>query len=167
MHAVTSHCFPFRQIPHTTRLFLDYLDHTPSVQPFYPRSAHFLEWPKDEAARVQYLAARRERVADILERQNRSFSASQLTIDNIAAFRQDALAVVRCPKVGLLSGPVFRIYKSLRAGKFDRETRNMGLNCVPIFWLATKDHDLEEVNQVHIPGADGLLEKLTCSANDG
>lgn len=162
-----SHCFPFRQVPHSTRLFLDYLDHTPSAQLFYPRSAHFLEWAKDEAARVQYPAARRERVADILERQNRSFGASQQTIANIAAFRKGALAVVTGQQVGLFGGPVFSVYKALTAVKLANEGRKLDLNCVPIFWLATEDHDLEEVNQVQIPGAEGQLEKLTSSAHDG
>lgn len=164
---MTSHCFPFRQIPHTTRLFLDYLDHTPSVQPFYPRSAHFLEWAADESKRVQYPADRRNRIAEILDRQNKSFGASPRTLDNIAAFRSGALALMTGQQVGLFGGPVFSIYKALTAVKYAAEAKKLGIDCVPIFWLATEDHDLEEVNQVHLPGTDGNLEKLTSSAHDG
>ena len=164
---MNSHCFPFRQIPHSSRLFLDYLDHTPSVQPFYPRSAHFLEWAQDEAARVQYPADRRKRIADILERQNKAFGASAKTLENIAAFRSGALAVVTGQQVGLFGGPVFSIYKALTAVKLSSEAGRQGVNCVPIFWLATEDHDLEEVNQVNVPGTEGQLEKLTSSAHDG
>jgi bacillithiol biosynthesis cysteine-adding enzyme BshC len=167
MLAVTSHCFPFRQIPHTTRLFLDYLDHTPSVQPFYPRSAHFLEWAADESKRVKYPAERRARIADILERQNKLFGASPRTLENIAAFRSGALALVTGQQVGLFGGPVFSIYKALTAVKFAAEAKKLGIDCVPVFWLATEDHDLEEVNQVHLPGPEGNLEKLTSSAHDG
>jgi len=164
---LNSHCFPFRQIPHTTRLFLDYLDHTPSVQPFYPRSAHFLEWAVDESKRVQYPADRRKPVADVLERQNKSFGASPRTLENIAAFRSGALALMTGQQVGLFGGPVFSIYKALTAVKYAAEAKKLGIDCVPIFWLATEDHDLEEVNQVHLPGAEGNLEKLTSSAHDG
>jgi bacillithiol biosynthesis cysteine-adding enzyme BshC len=120
----------------------------------------------DEAARVQYPADRRERIADILERQNRSFGASQHTLENIAVFRAGALAVVTGQQVGLFGGPVFSIYKALTAVKLANEARKLGLNCVPIFWLATEDHDLEEVNQIQIPGAEGQLEKMTSSAHD-
>jgi len=137
MLAVTSHCFPFRQIPHTTRLFLDYLDHTPSVQPFYPRSAHFLEWAADESKRVKYPAERRARIADILERQNKLFGASPRTLENIAAFRSGALALVTGQQVGLFGGPVFSIYKALTAVKFAAEAKKLGIDCVPVFWLAT------------------------------
>jgi bacillithiol biosynthesis cysteine-adding enzyme BshC len=164
---LTSHCFPFRQIPHTTRLFLDYLDHASSIQPFYPRSAHFLEWAVDESKRVQYPSDRRARIASILERQNKSFGASPRSMENIAAFRCGALALVTGQQVGLFGGPVFSIYKALTAVKYSAEAKKLGVDCVPIFWLATEDHDLEEVNQVHLPGAEGNLEKLTSSAHDG
>ena len=67
-------CLPFQQIPHTSRLFLDYLSFTPSVHGFYARSPIFSEWVKDEAARVAYDDARRAKVSEILERQNRGFT---------------------------------------------------------------------------------------------
>ena len=164
---MNSHCFPFRQIPHSTRLFLDYLDHSPSVQSFYPRSAHFLEWAQDEASRVHFPEDRRKRVADILERQNKAFGASAKTLENIAAFRAGALAVVTGQQVGLFGGPVFSFYKALTAVKLASEAGKLGVNCVPIFWLATEDHDLVEVNQVNVPGTEGQLEKLSISVHSG
>jgi bacillithiol synthase len=167
MSALKSHCFPFRQIPHTTRLFRDFIEHTPSVQAFYPRSPMFLEWAQDEARQVQYPAERRVQVAEILERQNRNFGSSQKTLENIAAFKSGALAVVTGQQVGLFGGPVFSLYKALSTVKLAAESRKLGIECIPVFWLATEDHDLEEVNQVKLPGAEGLLEMLTSAARDG
>src|SRR5262249_52196341 len=43
------------------------------------------------------------------------------------------------------------------------EAEELGIPCVPVFWLATEDHDLEEVNQAHIPNADGNMEALAVS----
>ena len=63
-------------------------------------------------------------------------------------------------QVGLFGGPVFSIYKALSAVKLADETRRLGISCIPIFWLATEDHDLEEVNQARIPTPDGQLERL-------
>jgi len=74
-----SHCLPFRQVPQTTQLFLDYLDFTPNAQQFYPRPPRFLEWAKEEASRINYPADRRARVTDILERQNKAWGASAKT----------------------------------------------------------------------------------------
>jgi len=161
---VNSQCLPFRQIPHTTRLFLDYLEFTPNIQRFYPRSTNFLDWAKDERSLVQYPAERRERVVSILERQNRALGASSQTLENIAQFRAGAYAVVTGQQVGLFGGPVFSIYKALSAVKLADEARKLGISCVPIFWLATEDHDLEEVSQVRIPALDGQLERLVSAS---
>ena len=52
-------CLPFAQIPHTTRLFLDYLSYAPSIRGMYPRSPIFSEWVKEESQRVAYDVTRR------------------------------------------------------------------------------------------------------------
>jgi len=158
-----SHCLPFRQVPHSTRLFLDYLEYAPPVQQFYPRSARFLEWAQDEVSRIQYPPERRVAVADILERQNKAWGASQQTLENIGKFRGGACAVVTGQQVGIFGGPVFSIYKALSAVKLAEEARKLGIDCVPIFWLATEDHDLEEVNQIGIPGPEGGLARLAAT----
>src|SRR5262252_279446 len=79
---VNAQCLPFGQIPHTTRLFNDYLAHSPQGQAYYPRSALFPEWMKDESSKVKLEPDRRQRVAQILERQNRNWSASPKTVEN-------------------------------------------------------------------------------------
>ncbi len=159
-----SQCLPFRRIPHATRLFLGYLDFSPPVQPFYPRSPRFLAWAKDESARIAYPEDRRSRVADIFERQNKVWGASFKTFENIASFRAGASALVTGQQVGLFGGPVFSIYKALTAVKFAAEARQLGLNCVPVFWLATEDHDLAEVNQIQLLAADGQLQRLVSTS---
>ena len=154
-------CLPFRQIPHTTQLFTDYLSWAPAIQPFYSRSPHFSEWMKDETAAVRYDAGRRARVADVLERQNRQWDASPKTIENISRLRAGATAVVTGQQVGLFGGPLFSIFKALSTVKLAHESTDAGLDCVPIFWLATTDHDLDEISHVSILGADGSLQKLS------
>jgi bacillithiol biosynthesis cysteine-adding enzyme BshC len=162
---VNSQCFPFRQVPHTTRLFLDYLEHTPSAQQFFPRSPCFHEWARDESARIDYPAERREQLAHLLERQNKSFGASARTLENVAAFRSGALTIVTGQQVGLFGGPAFSIYKALSAIRLANEAQKLGMKCVPIFWLATEDHDLQEVNQIKVPAADATFETLATSAH--
>src|SRR5271156_2344158 len=99
--AVKAQCLPFAQIPHTTRLFSDFLAYPQSVRPFYPHSPHFSEWLKAEASALQYDASRRARVSAILERQNGSWEASPQTFANLARLRQGAAAVVTGQQVGL------------------------------------------------------------------
>jgi len=158
--AVKAECLPFAKIPHTTRLFLEYLSGSPQVRKFYPRSANFQQWFKDEAADLRYDAVRRERVSGALERQNRAWGASPKTLENIARLKNGASVVVTGQQVGLFGGPVFAIYKALSAVKLAAEAQAGGVDCVPVFWLATTDHDLAEVNHVEVPGAGGALVKF-------
>ena len=159
-----SECLPFSQIPHTTRLFADFLADYSKVQQFYPRSAYFNQWFKDEASSLAYAFERRELVSAILDRQNQSWNASAKTLENIARLRAGASAVVTGQQVGLFGGPAFTIFKALTAIKLADHATRSGVDCVPVFWLATEDHDLAEVNQVSIPGSDGSLQKLTAPA---
>jgi bacillithiol biosynthesis cysteine-adding enzyme BshC len=158
---VKSECLPFSQIPHTTPLFQDFLCDHSKVQQFYPRSAYFNQWFKDEAASLRYDSSRRQAVSAVLERQNRSLGASVKVLENIARLRAGASAVVTGQQVGFFGGPLFSIFKALTAVKLADHATRAGVACVPIFWLATEDHDLAEVNQVSIPGVDGSLQKLT------
>jgi bacillithiol biosynthesis cysteine-adding enzyme BshC len=161
---VKSECLPFSQIPHTTRLFSDFLSDYSKVQQFYPRSAYFNKWFKDEASNLSYAAERREAVSMILDRQNQSWNASAKAVENVARLRAGASAVVTGQQVGLFGGPSFTIFKALTAIKLADQATRSGVDCVPVFWLATEDHDLAEVNQVSIPGPDGSLQKLTAPA---
>ena len=157
-------CLPFQRIPHSTRLFLDYLTYAPAVRAMYPRSPLFSEWFKDEAPHVRYDDARRRKVSDILERQNRAWGASPKTITNIDRLRQGALATVTGQQVGLFGGPLFAIFKALTAVKLAEQATAGGVECIPIFWLATEDHDLAEVNHASLLSEQGLPERLVAES---
>src|SRR2546427_10331479 len=91
---VKSQCLPFSQIPHTTKLFTDFLAYSPKVQPFYPRAPHFTEWLKDESRGLKDDPERPKRVATLLERPNKAWRASSRTQENIGRLRDLASAEV-------------------------------------------------------------------------
>lgn len=145
----------FSSIPHTPRLFDDYLHHFDRVKQFYARPPLRLDWWQDEAAKLQYPAERRAQVAAVLERQNREFGASEKTLANIQRLREGAAAVVTGQQAGLFGGPVFSVLKALTAVSLAEKA-----GAVPIFWVATEDHDLAEVNTVNLPAGDHI-QKFT------
>jgi bacillithiol biosynthesis cysteine-adding enzyme BshC len=86
---------------------------------------------------------------EILMRQNQAFGSGEATIESIRRLAAPGtLAVVTGQQVGLLSGPAFTLYKALTAVRLAQWLDEQGLPAVPVFWLATEDHDLEEVAQV-------------------
>ena len=160
---VKAQCLPHAQIPHTSRLFLDFLSDFPKVQQFYSSSPYSSEWQKPP--RRHYDPERRTRVSAILERQNHAWGASEKTVANIARLRDGAFAALTGQQVGLFGGPLFALYKALSAVKMAEQATNSGVDCVPVFWLATNDHDLAEVNHTTFPGPGGSLQLLTAPSH--
>jgi bacillithiol biosynthesis cysteine-adding enzyme BshC len=125
----------------------------------------FSEWVNEEAGRVRDDEARRLKVCEILETQNRKWGAGAKTLANIERLKHGALTAVTGQQVGLFAGPLFSIFKALSAVKLAEVATSAGVDCVPIFWLATEDHDLAEVNHVALVSGDGTLEKLAIDSH--
>jgi len=157
-------CLRFGEIPGSSRLFLDFLALTPSARKFYPTSTTSVDQLAEQAKHLQFPGDRRERVAAVLSRQNRSWKAGPETLNNIERLRNGALAVVSGQQLGLFLGPAFTIYKAITAIRLARELTVRGVEAVPVFWLAAEDHDLAEVNHVFVPDIhDGLPRLETAS----
>ena len=69
-------------------------------------------------------------------------------------------AVVTGQQVGLYTGPAYTIYKALTAIKLAESYRRSGVEAVPVFWMATEDHDLDEVCRTWILAADSTLRSV-------
>jgi bacillithiol biosynthesis cysteine-adding enzyme BshC len=157
--AVSETCIPFSEIPHSTKLFLDYLYLPERVSEFYPRPAN-QSWLLDQAKRVQPDIARSQQVADVLQRQNEAFGADESTFRAIDSLRNGARAVVTGQQVGLFGGPFYSVLKAASALSAAEQLNKAGVPAVAVFWLATEDHDLDEVKHALIPSGPGTLAKL-------
>src|SRR5271170_3197063 len=135
---------PFRQLPHQPKLFLDYLDHFARVAPFYthePTAKSLLL----EAKELKFPPERASEVVVILRKQNTAFGSDAKTQENLDRLANGAVAVVSGQQVGLFGGPSYSIYKALMAVQIAGELTREGIDAVPVFWMATEDHDVDEV----------------------
>jgi bacillithiol biosynthesis cysteine-adding enzyme BshC len=148
----------FRQLPHQPKLFLDYADNFAAVKAFYAHPPT-MEAVREVAKRVPYPAERRREVAAILRRQNESLGASAATLAHLERLERGAIAVVSGQQVGLFSGPAYSVYKALTAVQIAAELTSEGIDAVPIFWMATEDHDLDEVRYTNF-FSDGQLRRF-------
>jgi bacillithiol biosynthesis cysteine-adding enzyme BshC len=60
--------------------------------------------------------------------------------------------------VGLFTGPAYSLYKAITAAACAEELTRRGVDAVPVFWLATEDHDLAEINHASWTTRTGLAE---------
>ncbi|HEV2176417.1 MAG TPA: bacillithiol biosynthesis cysteine-adding enzyme BshC [Terriglobia bacterium] len=141
-----SACIPYTKVPKSSSLFLEYLYHFDHVARFYNGSPFEIESFRRVARDIKTVTYARRDLADILLRQNRALGCGEATLLNILRLAEpETLAVVTGQQVGLFSGPAFTLYKALTAVKLAQHLTEQGISCVPVFWLATEDHDLEEV----------------------
>ena len=139
---------PFRQLPHQPKLFTQFLDDFAAIRQFYPHAPTLPEI-KESIKSLDYPAERRAAVVEILREQNAALGASSAAQANLDRLAGGAVAVVSGQQVGLFSGPAYAIYKAVAAIEMARELTEEGIDAVPIFWMATEDHDLDEVRVSH------------------
>lgn len=146
---MSEHCLPYEQIPHSSKLFLDFLFHHEKVAEFYPRTAN-RSWLAEQARQLNYDPARRARVADVLARQNKGFGGGEATTRALQRFRDGAVVAISGQQVGLYGGPLYSLLKAASAINAAKELEAAGIAAVPVFWLATEDHDLAEINHAYL-----------------
>ena len=147
-------CIRYTDLPHTSKLFTDFSYHPDRVQSFYPHAAAGAAGYESIAREMQFPADRRAALVAALRAQNGDSPA----LEQLA--REGTVAVVTGQQVGLFSGPAYTIYKALTAVKLARTLADRGIPAVPVFWLATEDHDFAEVNHCWVFDAEHHPIKL-------
>ena len=158
------HCIRAVDVPHTTRLYSSYLQDFHSVARFYAHPPTF-ESIKQVSATVRADPVARRSIAEILRDQNRRFGSDASVEAALDRFASGAVAIVTGQQVGLFSGPSFTVYKALTALRLAQELNSAGTPAVAIFWLATEDHDLGEINHCFWPSREGA-ERIGLPSSD-
>lgn len=150
---------PFSEIPGQSALFVQYQKDPASLRRYYPSA---VESHTQLSGRIPEVLenhrADRGLLCDALEEINKKFEAGPKTFEHIEMLRSsDCVAVVTGQQAGLFSGPLYTIYKALSAVKVAECLRGRGFKAVPVFWVATEDHDFEEVSKAFVLGREGEL----------
>ncbi|HEX7956632.1 MAG TPA: bacillithiol biosynthesis cysteine-adding enzyme BshC, partial [Pyrinomonadaceae bacterium] len=157
---------PFGGVPGQSRLFLEYLADPASLRRFYPEAVRFHHELAARRARVlEHHAADRGALCDALAESNARWGASAETEANVRRLRAPAsVAVVTGQQTGLFTGPLYTLYKALSAVKLASCLTARGTEAVPVFWMATEDHDWEEVQAAEVIACDGRLAEVSVPA---
>lgn len=125
---------------------------------FYPRDFRDPAGAVAAARARDYPEARRAKTASILARQAESWGVLDASREALARFaRADSVAVVSGQQPGLFGGPLYTLYKLLTAANLARSIEAAtGSPVVPVFWIASDDHDFEEVRATFV--SDGAAD---------
>ncbi|HTQ58242.1 MAG TPA: bacillithiol biosynthesis cysteine-adding enzyme BshC [Bryobacteraceae bacterium] len=147
-------CIRYTDLPHTSNLFADFTYHPDRVRPFYTHIPSEDGVFEAIAGEIRFPADRRAALVAALRQQNGDSPALDLLS------REGTAAILTGQQVGLFSGPAYTIYKALTAIKLARSLADRGIQAVPVFWLATEDHDFAEVNHCWVFDAEHNPIKL-------
>ena len=153
-----STCIRHTELPGTSTLFADYLYRFERVARFYEHDPHDFESFRRAAAAIDLPAERRAALVDALREQN----GASAVLDRLA--QPGTVAVVTGQQAGLFSGPCYTVHKALTAARLARSLTESGVPAVPVFWVATEDHDFEEVNHCWVFDAAGEPVRLELPA---
>ena len=119
-------------------LFTDYIAQAPELAPFYGRAlGNLLDSAPNTAPWDPALAE--------------DLRSYQENLGGHARFMGDEAVVATGQQAGLLTGPLYTIYKAATAIRLARKLRErFGTACIPLFWVASDDHDFEETRTAHV-----------------
>ncbi len=133
---VESYCCDFSQVEH--------------LYPYNPQDPKAISARHEELSR-SYVTDR-QALASILRDYNRAMGASAETMSNIEKLqRPDSAVVVGGQQAGILTGPLYTIYKAVTIIQLARRySQDLEIPVIPVFWVASEDHDFQEIDHATI-----------------
>lgn len=157
-----SDCLPYSQTHRFSKLFLDYVEQKPQLSSFYNRFPYKQNFKAQiEEKQNNYNNSNRKILVDRLKFQYQNINSTSETLKHIdLLLDKNTFTITTGHQLNLFTGPLYTFYKIISVIKSCRELKveYPEHNFVPIFWLASEDHDFEEINHFYFQD-----EKITWS----
>ncbi len=149
-------CISYQKSGYFTPLMNDYLDQNPKLQSLYNRFPKLENFESQIAEKQSnFNHNNRASLVSVLQKQYAGTDISPLTHQNIEALKvNNTYTVTTGHQLNLFSGPLYFLYKIISTINLTSElkVKYPEYNFVPIYWMATEDHDFEEINYFNFKG---------------
>lgn len=180
---------PYQETGYFSKLMSDYLEEKEGLKPFYNEFPN-LDSFKKTIERRQKHSVDREVLVEVLNQQNVGFEISKYTQQNIQKLnKNNCYTVTTGHQLNIFTGPLYFIYKIVSTINLAKELKDQypENDFVPVYWMATEDHDFEEINhfnlfkkkyqlsnskngavgKLKLEGIEDLLSELKADIGDG
>ena len=146
----------FKDTNYFSSLICDYLEENNNLQPFYnnfPKLENFKKQIEEKATSVP--ATSRIILAEALNNQYKNTEASSKTLQNVEALKlENTFTITTGHQLNLFTGPLYFLFKIVSTINLTTQLKQEypEYNFVPIYWMATEDHDFEEINYFNFKG---------------
>lgn len=143
-------CISYRDAQYFSDLICDYLDRKDQLTAFYnrfPRLENFTGQLKEKAD--SYPNSHRKVLVEQLQKQYASMDTSPTTLENITQLAdKKTFTITTGHQLNVFSGPLYFLYKIISVINLTKTLKKQhpDYNFVPVYWLASEDHDFEEIN---------------------
>ncbi|MCB0402713.1 MAG: bacillithiol biosynthesis cysteine-adding enzyme BshC, partial [Flavobacteriales bacterium] len=145
---------PYHQTGYFSSMMLDYLEGKESLRSFYNNSVSVAGFEK-QLEEKQFNAEQRNTLCEALEKQYAGISMPAEVASSIKTLGEaNTFTVTTGHQLNLFTGPLYYLYKIVSTINLAKTLKDHfpGKNFIPVFWMATEDHDLEEVNHFSLFG---------------
>ncbi len=149
-------CLPFKNTGYFSKLICDYLEEEEKLAPFYnryPTLAGFQEQITEKKA--SFPMANREVLQKSLVKQYGNYQITKSTQSHIDSLvDKNTFTVVTGHQLNLFTGPLYFLYKIISTINLCKSLKEKypEQHFVPVYWMATEDHDFEEINYFNFKG---------------
>ncbi len=147
---------PFRSTHSFTDFFLKYIEQDPALKPFYNHFPELPNFKKQLEQKGSFPESTRKVLVDTLRRQYSKINPEAPAVGkNITSLLdKKTFTVVTGHQLNIFTGPLYFIYKIITVINACRELKKMhpDFNFVPVYWMASEDHDYEEIKSFRLYG---------------
>jgi len=149
-------CISYRKTGYFTSLINDYLDESQHLRPFYHRFPQIESFgPQIEEKQASYPEEHRKVLHAVLSSQYNNVPITKSTKANIQNLKDTGtFTVVTGHQLNLFTGPLYFLYKIVSTINLCRSLKETypDNQFVPIYWMASEDHDFDEINYFNFRG---------------
>jgi bacillithiol biosynthesis cysteine-adding enzyme BshC len=152
---------PYHQTGYFSKLIVDYINGDEKLAPFYNLPFNIKSFASIIEQRKS-MPINRLVLVNSLQNQYQSISISELTKANILKLSsENTFTITTGHQLNLFTGPLYFIYKIISAVNLAKSLKSNypNFDFVPVYWMATEDHDFEEINHFNVFGTKIELPK--------
>lgn len=175
MITMPTECIPYSKTGYFSTLICDYLAEKPALKQFYnrfPKLENFEAQIKEKQQSSLTDVAQREILVNVLSTQYKNVDTSKDTLENIQKLASSTtFTITTGHQLNLFTGPLYFLYKIISTINLTKELKEKHPNYefVPIYWMASEDHDFDEISFFNYKGkkinwhreASGAVGELT------
>lgn len=149
------HHIPFQQTGYFSKLIGDYLDKNQQLNDFYGNFPDLDGFKNQIKLKKTFSLESRKVLVDSLKKQYASTKISDFTKNNIEQLQlQNTFTITTGHQLNIFTGPLYFLYKIVSTINLTKQLKKEFPSCnfVPVYWMATEDHDFEEINYFNFKG---------------